>query len=1287
MIRSFFVCFVVLLTTGPLFGQSLDLHVRKATLDARDVLTLDLVQYAAGSDGRVALEPSMLTLTIDGKIVPITSIVCPEPPSPVELSSVLTIDISGSMVRGGPNITLARSAAYAWIRALSAGSDCAITAFDHKASLVSDFTSDTAALMKAIAALTPRGGTDYDAGLLTEEIGGLSMAATGRGKRVLIFLTDGIGTANTSYMIEQARLNGITVYCVSLGMSMPESLRTLSEESGGLWFENVTTVEQAEMAYRRIHADATSPLSCSAKAELPPSCSKERVLVLSSSKESIRRIIATPDSSVTQASIKPLSLRFEKGAPQQRISIRAGSMPLTLTGVKVTSLSPVRVMRGEVEIVFPIVIDALDSAMFTVVSEHRDSIYAVGRIQFSATPCPLPTVYTSSGKPVGRPLNRTIHVVYPNGGERIPAHAKQELRYDGVPADLPVRVEVSYDLGNTWTLISERATGHDIPWNAPSISSDSCLLRVSQVVPDEIRMQPVSVIRGVRIEQCTFIGDGTRLASAALVQKDARSAVDSLVRITDANTGDVIHTFPGVRYAVVRNGTSILTWGLTGVLASYDLNTGKQQWTAEIAPSTQLITCSPNADGTIALVLGGWDDRPRVIDCVTGLTIARLPKNTRDIESGIISPDGSMVALCSRDSSISIYDARSGTLRQRLTGSTPTQFIKAAFSPSSTQIVATAANGTAVVWNVAEGLVQRVIAKRQYVNDNSYVTFLPDGSRVVLETGKDQTSIVDIASGENIVTMQRTLGVGGVMTAVSSRDGSRVALSSLGRVTVHETATGVMIYEMRQVDYNPSFSADGSRLALRTSESEAGVYEISPAILQADSSDASWAIFLTKAKLRNVRFSQLPVGESIDSVIRGGLVNGTLDTIRLDRLRIEGSEVRHFGLRTLPGAVIPPGDSIDIEYSFTPNLAGERAALIVAEVTGGVLRARISGPARGNILSAEAEFLNCGVLDVGESRDVVADGLIYNSGKTPVRIRSIKNVGPDASSFELLSESSFVVEPGEKRELLIRFSALREGRVTTRLAFDIEGYPETLYATVYGRGAIDTFRVALSDPTTFRGILLPTAVIPPKGTFTSGVYDVLGLTGGYSITDNVMATIGGVLPLPNRWFGASGYDASWSAAWSLGAKAGFVISPDIVVGGGYQLGQSYYDQDVSEKLESKITFNALWATAGWGNDDSRLNTYLGYAFKYHTTGYEGSYNADATIFGVGYDRRLGYHWKICGEVFFMRTMTFVPITVTARYFDAVQAFEFGLTVTGIAASGAEASSWPVIPMVSWVRRW
>jgi len=259
--------------------------------------------------------------------------------------------------------------------------------------------------------------------------------------------------------------------------------------------------------------------------------------------------------------------------------------------------------------------------------------------------------------------------------------------------------------------------------------------------------------------------------------------------------------------------------------------------------------------------------------------------------------------------------------------------------------------------------------------------------------------------------------------------------------------------------------------------------------------------------------------------------------------------------------------------------------------------------------------------------------------------------------------------------------------MTARLAFEIEGYTETLYATLYGRGDIDTFRVAKSDPTTFRGILLPTSIIPPKGTIVTGLYDVLGLTGGYALTDHVMVLGGGVLPLPNRWFGASGYDASWSAAWSIGAKAAGRVNETTTIGGGYQMGMSYYDQDVTEEIESRITFNALWASAGFGTDDRRLNLTLGYAFKWHERPYEGSFQADATIVGVAYDHRISYDWKICGEAFFMRTMTFVPVTITARYFDAVQAFDVGFTVTGIPASGADASSWPIIPMISWVRRW
>jgi len=1192
------------------------------------------------------------------------------------------------MVRGAPNISLAVAAARAWVHALSIGSECAITMFDHKAALLTDFVRDTSKLFDAIASLKPRGGTDYDAGMLTPYIGGIPIASTGRSKRVLIFLTDGNGNGNAQQMISEARSYGITVYCVSLGMAMPDALRLVSEETGGIWFENVTTVEQAEMAYRRIHADAIAPQMCTIEIQIPPTCSSNHLVSVKIGSNVQSRVVTIPESNKLTPSISNLSLRVKNSSDVQKFWIRAGQLPLILTGVDISSVNTTRVLQEDKVASFPLTIPAEDSLEFMLSMDVVDTLYNISRIQFSSTPCPLPAIYASSGQLFTRTSKRTIHVSYPNGTERIPASSLTHLAYDGVPHDVPVRLEVSTDLGRTWTMAHEKATSHNAPWRALSISSDSCLLRVSQVIPDELRMKPIAVVQGVRIEQVEYHDDGTRLITSALFSSPSRSGVDSVVRIHDAVTGKTMYTFPGIRFAVVNGGRSICTWGLSGPLDCYDLSTGSLRWRTEITPSSKLISFFPDRTGSVALVIGALEnDRPRTISCETGLLLATFPNTTKDLQSASISPNGAMVSFCGKDSSISVYDASSAAFRHRLRTTPPTQPMVAAFSPNNTRIVATSRMGLAQVWNTADGMMLKSVAKRQYVNDNAYVVFLPDGARVLLETGKDQTSIVDIETGESLVTMQRSQEVGGVVSAVVSKDGALVALSSLGRLTIHETSSGVMIYEIRQADYQPSLSPDASRLFIRTSETDAGVYDIIPPILQADTSDARWTIFRTDARLRDVRFGPRIAGLAVDSLIRFGLVNGGTDTITLNSIRIEGADAKQFAVRTQPGITLLPGDSTDIEYSFTPTKPGERAALIVADVSGGSIKARISGQCIGSLLSAEADFLDFGVLDVGESRDYAADDLLTNNGKAQVHVRNIRKVGQDSGSFEITSPTEFMIDPNAFGEVFIRFTATEEGRLSTRLAFDIDGYSDPLYATLYGMGMIDTFRVALLDPTTFRGIILPTAIVPAKGTITTAIYDVVGLVAGYSITNNIMVIAGGVPPITNQWIGASEADAAWNSAWSLGAKVGFAVAPDIVVGGGYQIGESYYNKNATSGLDSKITFNALWTSVGWGNDDSRLNLTLGYAIKVHNTIGEGRFNANAAIYGIGYDKRISYHWKLCGELLFMRTMTFVPLTFTARYFDAVQAFDIGFTITGIPASGSSALAWPVVPMISWVRRW
>ncbi len=1283
MTRTIFALLVLVTIASP----AQDLHLRRTSFDDKGNAVVAISRFSPQQSSLVAIDTADIVVEIDGLQVRPRSITCKDNGGTDRISSVLTIDVSGSMARGAPNITLARAAAHSWIRALSPESECAITAFDHSVSLVTDFTSDTAALLAGVSRLLPRGGTDYDAGLLTDEIGGIPLAATGKHKRILVFLTDGVGRANEERMIAEATAAGVTVYAVTLGVSMPASIQRLCEASGGLWFDNVTTVEQATMAYKRIYTAAISPQQCDVVLEFPPGCSQERNIVIRVGKDVVRRVFTLPPGSRWLPSASPLSLRYDVGSERQTFTVRAGNAPLTITDLQSIGIAKPVVTISGTPPVFPIVIPKHDSITFSVLNTVVDSVYTVSRLQFTSTPCPLPDIYLSSGSVAQKPRERTIRVDYPNGGESIPAYSKTTLRYSGVPPELPVRIEVSTDLGGSWTVVNGSATGNSTKWDVPPVSSDSCLMRVSQVIPDAIRHQPVYTILSIRVEQWGYLNDGARVASAGLVRRVPNGEVDSTVRIFDAKTAVLLHTFRGVRYAELGNTSTLVTWGVRGELEGYDVRTGEKLWNVSAMPTNKLLSVLPDTSGRTLFVLGGWGNRPHILDGTNGLTISRLPVGSFDPQSASISADGSKVAVCKNGDSLFVFNARTAEQLFATTIPQVSKFYRTAFSPDGRKLVATASNGTAVVWSTEDGKLLRTIARRQFVNDNNYVVFLPDGKHVVLETGADQSSIVNIESGENNVTMQRTPGIGGVVNATVSRDGSRIALSSLGRITIHEAATGVMIYEMRQVEYTPTFSPDGQRVTLRTEEGAAGVYDIVPAIFQADTSDARWRIYKINAHLKDIRFETTAVGLSRDTLIRGALRNNGGDTLFVDDIRIDGAEAKNFDVRTQPGFYVPPGDSVAIEYGFMPRKVGERAALIVVDASGARLRARISGPARGTILTAEADLLNCGTVDVGVEREFSIDKLIYNSSKSPIRVRSVRIVEDADRAFTLMSSSSFVIPPESGNEIVLRFIAQREGRMTARMMFEVDGINEPLYAVLYGRGLVDTFRIAKSDPTTFRGILLPTSIVPPKGTIVTGIYDVVGLTAGYSVTNNIMVLAGGVPPLSNQWFGNSDVTPAWTSAWSAGVKAGFPLDSLITVGGGYQLGSSYYDQPSTSEIDSRISFNALWASLGYGSDDHRLNVHVGYAFKYHHRPYEGSFQADATIFGIGYDYRVAYSWKVCAEAFFMRSMTFVPITFTARYFDQEQAFDIGFAVTGIPASGEPASNIPIVPMLSWVRRW
>ncbi len=1273
---AFLLCLSIATFTAT--AQRTSTHIGGVRYDRHPTARAQVMHLDRATARLLPMAATDIRILDQGRTYNVDSISCPEPGTSLPISSVLTIDVSGSMAKGAPNISLARAAADAWIDALGNGSECAITSFDHRHYLNIDFTSDKTRLSNVLTDIQPRGGTNYEQAFVGDPYGGLRVAATGRHRRVLVFLTDGLGEGRMDHILAAAREANTTVYCVSLGMTMPGILKNVAEETGGLWFENVTTVAEAVMAYKRIHTAATTNDGCTVWWTPSAACGPVRNVSFIVGSDTVSAPLRTPDSLVARATIVPASASFgivAAGATATRtVAIKATNAAVRIDRIASASTGPIRLSGAS----FPVDIAAGDSLVMTLTYTADDTSYVVSRFDIDASPCPLPPIYVSAGSLSGPSRQPTIRVVYPNGGERLWVNRTAELRYDGVPPDAPVRLDVSYDDGRTWNVIAGNVKGHRYVWKAPSTPSDSCLLRVSQEVPATARAiaEPVTAFKGQRTTSAVITADGSTVMTSG----------GGTIRFLDAEDGRLLSSIDGIDQIMsITDGTTLIGW-TPGFVVGVDVPTRTVRWRHELPTATHTVAIEASRQARRLLVAGGMSDSTIVLDYTGGTVVATLPRSKPTIRWATISPDGESVAICEMDSVVRVIDVDTKNLLYEIRTPGIARYYRAAFSPDGSLLSVADGSGNTTLHDARTGVKIRNLSHRQYVNDNTYVSFSADGSRAALETGRDQTKIVETATGRDLVTIQRSPSSGSVSDAIFSPDGTTIMLLSPFLATVFDAQTGVQIAQYRRHDGTPSFTAAGDQVVVVNAADGAGRYDIGATIVQQDVSDHRWALIQTKAIIKDVRFAARYVGTSKDSVVTSAITNTGSVPLDVLSITLEGSQAMDFGLRTEGGFTLRPGESRDLEYSFHPTRQGELATLAIAQTQAGALRARITGRALPSLLDASSTTIDMGAVPLTDSRTKTPDAILRNTGTTDVRIIHVRPGGPDNQQFTFDPEPAFTLKPGETFTFPVTFKPERLGRATTTIEFKISGLDDPIVAVVTGEGI--EAPVALSDPTTFRTIMLPSAVIPPAGTITTGVYDAVGLQAGASVHDNVMILAGGLVPVPSRWFGATGYDASMQYAYSLGVKIGAPIGKDVVVGGGYQFGQSTYDQDFSiDRIDSRITFNALWATVGYGNDDHRINAYAGYAFKRHVTAFEGSFDADATIFGLGGDYRIGHNWKLCVEGFFMRTMPVVPITAVVRYFGETYALEAGITLTAIPASGAAVPSLPVVPMLTWVKRW
>ncbi len=230
---------------------------------------------------------------------------------------------------------------------------------------------------------------------------------------------------------------------------------------------------------------------------------------------------------------------------------------------------------------------------------------------------------------------------------------------------------------------------------------------------------------------------------------------------------------------------------------------------------------------------------------------------------------------------------------------------------------------------------------------------------------------------------------------------------------------------------------------------------------------------------------------------------------------------------------------------------------------------------------------------------------------------------------------------------------------------------------------------SVTDPTIFRSVAVPNAVIPPKGKFFVGSYDLLGLTAGYSVADELLIFAGGAAPTPDDWAGVNG---DMFGAWSVGAKLGTQLFGLLNIAAGYHFGQSTLDKEFTpDEIDSRITVNVPYGAISYGTDDRRVSITAGYAFKRHSTWIvtdpvlpplRDDYSKDAAFGALGGDYRFARHWKVAGEFAMMQTVDVAPIILTARYFTNTFAIDIGAAYAGITLNDAEPPPFPLLPVLS-----
>lgn len=457
-----------------------------------------------------------------------------------------------------------------------------------------------------------------------------------------------------------------------------------------------------------------------------------------------------------------------------------------------------------------------------------------------------------------------------------------QITWGGVDDTIAVRLDYTSNEGRSWQPIADSAKGLSYPWNITALKpGNTYRVRVSQLRPPGAADQVVYTGHRGPVADAWWNPANTRVVSVA-----------AEAHIWDANvsSNQPLQNLPTGRYEYYT-----VRWSAD----STTIVTGSDKNTAEVVDvATNTIAASlAHGDWVTKVELdptGSWlftkcdDNKVRVYN-IPNTTIRATHNAGSALLDIALNGDGTRVVLSADEARI---HGRAGgfplAFRRHLNG-----VISAAFSPDGSRVCSIGGDASIRMWNASTGVeIWNASDAKQGVRS---VAFSPDGSLVAVGMSDSTVTVWRADGGQRTHTFT---GYGGAVRMVNfSPDGSMVAgASDDDFARVHDLARSTTIANFQHGNdvRLARWSNAGDRILTASRDATARIWQVTPIVLQADTSG---------------QFSVAPPPPSFVRFVASG------DTLEIEQkttitIRTEGSQF--LGLADI--------DSVRLRLAYDPSM-------------------------------------------------------------------------------------------------------------------------------------------------------------------------------------------------------------------------------------------------------------------------------------------------------------------------------------------------------------------------------